>query len=157
MALEWQCWLVHHFDPDWNISKLLDGLLWNVVHSWFQRGKLLLTLVIPCLFLLCHHVGMCGFWWNIPTIAWIAMGFGLDIHVPVRMNCHNFGDSLMFSSSSIIRFITKCLILTLCFVLMSSYSLVFSWFRISFCLSVWYFDDQNRAYGVQVGGKVQTG
>ncbi len=30
------------------------------------------------------------------TVGWIAMKFGLDIYVPLRVNCNNFGDPSMF-------------------------------------------------------------
>ncbi len=49
---------------------------------------------------------ICGFEWKVSrTIGWIAVEFGPDIHVPLRMNCNNFGDQLTFSflSSAIIR------------------------------------------------------
>ncbi len=34
------------------------------------------------------------------TTGWIAMKFDKDIHVPVKTNCSNFGDSLTFQQSS---------------------------------------------------------
>ncbi len=40
---------------------------------------------------------MYGFEGNISTtIGWIAMTFDIDTHVPLKMNCKNFGDPLTF-------------------------------------------------------------
>ncbi len=35
--------------------------------------------------------------WSVDRqLLWIMMKFGTDIHVPLWMNCNNFGDPLMF-------------------------------------------------------------
>ena len=35
------------------------------------------------------------FFFSVKSFGWIAMKFGSDIHVPLRLNCNNF-DSLPF-------------------------------------------------------------
>lgn len=57
----WQCcsvgWSLHLFGSDWIISLLLDGLPWNLVHTFMVlRGRRLLSLMIPWLvFLVDSH------------------------------------------------------------------------------------------------------
>ncbi len=71
-------------------------------HSWSPLDESLITLVIPWLFLHCHHeVDICGFKWNVwKTVGWIAMKYGTHIMPPSRIICNNVGD---FSSSAITR------------------------------------------------------
>lgn len=45
---------------------------------------------------------MCGFQWIVLTaIGWIAMEFDTGIHVPLWMNCSNFGNPLKGNSTSL--------------------------------------------------------
>lgn len=39
---------------------------------------------------------ICAFELNILTTAWTAMTFGTETHVPIRINCNDFGHHLLF-------------------------------------------------------------
>lgn len=44
------------------------------------------------------EVDICGFKQSVlTTVGWTVMKFGLDIHVPQRINCNHFGDPLTFN------------------------------------------------------------
>ncbi len=84
-------------------QQLLDGLQWNLLQTFkVPRGYNLITLVTLRLSLWRHqqarliHIDILVLYWNIlTTIRWIAVKFGSDIHVLVRMSCNNF-DPLTF-------------------------------------------------------------
>lgn len=68
---------------------LLEGLPQNFVQTFMiSRGWMAPILIIHCFFLLHHHLSPCGFDWNVfVIIKWIAMIFGTDVHIPLRINC----------------------------------------------------------------------
>ncbi len=59
--------------------------------------------------LIFRQVHIDGFEWNISTTdGWIAMRFGSPIHVPLTVNCINFGETSNFFSSATIRAKVQC-------------------------------------------------
>lgn len=68
--------------PDWNISTNTG----QIAMKFFHRHSRCSENNPRWLFLKCHHeVSICGFEWSILTsIGWIAITFGIDIHVSAR-------------------------------------------------------------------------
>lgn len=68
--------------PDWNISTNTG----QIAMKFFHRHSGCSENNPRWLFLKCHHeVSICGFEWSILTsIGWIAITFGIDIHVSAR-------------------------------------------------------------------------
>lgn len=56
-------------------------------------NNFLYSLTFPLVHQLVHNH---WFKWNMTTIGWIAMTFGSDIHVSLRMNCNHFDDTILW-------------------------------------------------------------
>ncbi len=82
--------------PPWNFSliqpkyqHLLDGFAPNFVQMFkVPRQRILMTLVILRLFLLCHHEIDCLFFSKMAWKLLHAVQFGTDINVPIKMKCN---------------------------------------------------------------------